>query len=109
MELRWVYITCKNRDQALHIGRLLVESRLAACANVMESMHSLYWWQGEVVEDQEAVLIVKARAAHLDLLIKAVKSAHSYETPCIVALPILEGNPDYLAWLAAETEHPLTH
>ncbi len=109
MELRLVYITCKNRDQALRIGRLLVESRLAACANVMESMHSLYWWQGEVVEDQEAVLIVKTRAAHLESLIAAVKSAHSYEVPCIVALPILEGNPDYLAWLAAETEHPLTH
>ena len=104
MEFQLVYITCKDREEARLVGRRLVESRLAACANIIDGMTSLYWWEGRITEDSETVLIAKTRAELVEALISSVKSCHSYEVPCVVALPILAGNPDYLQWLAEETQ-----
>lgn len=103
MGKRFIYITCKDRSEALSLGRKLVEERLAACANVLDGMASLYWWNGEVVEDQEAILILKTTANLVEALTKKVQELHSYDTPCVIALPILGGNPDYLHWIDTET------
>lgn len=103
MDFRLVYMTASSREEARKIGRALVEERLAACANVIDGMESTYWWQGKLTEDREAVLIVKTRADLLPALTERVKALHSYSVPCVVALPILAGNPAYLDWLAAET------
>ena len=99
-----VYITAGSRDEALAIGKALVEERLAACANILGGMTSIYWWEGALREDAEAVLIVKTRAELVDRLIERVKALHSYDCPCVVAWPIEAGNPAYLDWLAEETE-----
>lgn len=99
-----LYITASSRDEAKKIGRGLVEDRLAACANVIDGMESIYWWQGKLTEDRETVLIVKTRADLVPAAIAKVRALHSYTVPCIVALPLLDGNPDYLDWLAAETK-----
>jgi periplasmic divalent cation tolerance protein len=104
MELRMLYITASSRDEAKKIGRGLVEDRLAACANVIDGMESIYWWQGKLTEDRETVLIVKTRADLVPAAIAKVRALHSYTVPCVVALPLLDGNPDYLDWLAAETK-----
>jgi periplasmic divalent cation tolerance protein len=104
MDMRLVYMTAASRDEARKIGRALVEGRLAACANVIDGMESIYWWEGKLTEDREAVLIAKTRAERVPALIERVKQLHSYTVPCVVALPILAGNPAYLDWLAAETE-----
>ena len=106
--MRMLYITAGSRDEAKKIGRALVEARLAACANVIDGMESVYWWQGKLTEDREAVLIVKTRADLVAAVTARVKALHSYAVPCVVALPILDGNPDYLDWLAAETASPTT-
>lgn len=98
-----LYITAGSRDEAKKIGRALVEARLAACANVIDGMESVYWWQGRLTEDREAVLIVKTRADLVDAVTARVKDLHGYAVPCVVALPLVGGNPDYLAWIAAET------
>ncbi|MGQ0677331.1 MAG: divalent-cation tolerance protein CutA [Rhodospirillales bacterium] len=103
---RFVYVTASSRDEALKIGRALVAERLAASANVLGGMRSVYWWQGRMEEADEAVLIAKTRSGLADRLIGRVKSLHGYTCPAIVTLPILEGNPDYLAWIAAETKEP---
>jgi periplasmic divalent cation tolerance protein len=103
MDFRLVYMTASSRDEARKIGRALVEERLAACANVIDGMDSTYWWQGKLTEDREAVLIAKTRAELLPALTERVKALHSYTVPCVVALPILAGNPAYLEWLGAET------
>ena len=103
MDLRLLYLTAGSRDEAKKIGRTLVEERLAACANVIDGMESVYWWQGRLTEDKEAVLIVKTRASLVEAVTARVKALHSYTVPCVVALPILDGNPSYLEWLAAET------
>lgn len=106
MDARMLYITASSRDEAKKIGRALVEARLAACANVIDGMESTYWWEGKLAEDREAVLIVKTRADLVAAVTARVKALHSYSVPCVVALPILDGNPDYLDWIAAETAKP---
>jgi periplasmic divalent cation tolerance protein len=103
MEFRLLYITCANRDEAEKIADALVEARLAACANILGEISSVYWWQGKLTRDREVALTAKTRADLVDAAIVRVKQLHSYQVPCVVALPLLEGNPDYFAWLEAET------
>jgi periplasmic divalent cation tolerance protein len=103
MEPCLVYMTMETKAQARSLGRALVEERLVACANVIEGMNSIYWWEGKVEEAGEAVLIAKTQRARIDQLIARVKALHSYDCPCIVVLPITGGNPDYLAWIGRET------
>jgi periplasmic divalent cation tolerance protein len=109
MEARFVYITCGSQAEALNIGTALVEARLAACVNLLPGMISLYRWQGEVQQDQECVLIAKTTAACLPALTKQVQDLHSYELPCVVALPLVGGNPDFLQWIGAEVAEPKEH
>lgn len=97
------YVTAPSREIALAIGRTIVAERLAACANVIDSAASVYWWQGTLEEASEAVLILKTRAELLERLTARVKALHPYECPCVVALPIAGGNPEYLDWIAGET------
>ena len=104
MEFLFVYVTCKDRAEALNVGRAVVEARLAACANIIDGMDSIYWWQGELQVEKEAILIMKSRRDLFAELTDKVKSVHSYEVPCVVALPIEAGNEDYLNWLMAETK-----
>jgi len=102
-DTRLIYITTDGPDEARAIGRALVEARLAACANVLGPMTSIYRWEGAVQEGEEAVLIAKTTAALVDALTAKVRELHSYDCPCIVAVPVDGGNPAFLEWVAAET------
>ncbi len=104
MKFNFIYITTKDKAQAKKIGRQLVESRLAACVNIIEGMNSLYWWEGKIHDEQEAILIAKTKESLVKEVIDKVKSLHSYSIPCIVSLPILSGNKDYLQWLYKQTK-----
>jgi len=103
MGIRLVYITVGNMDEAKTIGRGLVSARLAACANIIHPVHSIYWWEGTVQEEGEVIIIAKTREDLVDDLIEKVKSMHSYECPCIVTLPIQEGYRPFLEWVLQET------
>jgi periplasmic divalent cation tolerance protein len=103
MDARLIYITTDSADEAQRIGRALVEERLAACVNILDGMKSLYWWEGEVSEGDETVLIAKTRSSLVDALTERVKALHSYSCPCVISVPLEGGNPDYLAWIARET------
>lgn len=103
MKVVLIYITAASMDEAKSIGRELVSNRLAACANIIGHMESLYWWNGEIHDEREAVLIAKTKESLVPELITKVKSMHRYECPCIVSLPITDGNPDFLEWIAQET------
>jgi periplasmic divalent cation tolerance protein len=107
-EFRFVYVTAPTREVALSLGRLVVSTRLAACANVLDGMTSVYWWDQKLNEDSESVLIIKTRRDKLEALMQAIEAAHPYECPCIVVLPIVAGNPAYLSWLRQETQDPQT-
>jgi periplasmic divalent cation tolerance protein len=104
MEIRLLYITCRNREEALRIGQLVIEERLAACANLIEGMTSLYRWEGALVTDQEIVLILKTSAALAAALTARVQELHSYQIPSILEIPVLGGNAAYLSWLGAELQ-----
>jgi periplasmic divalent cation tolerance protein len=99
-----VYATTADEGEARRIGRAVVEARLAACANILPGMRSLYWWQGKLEEGQEAVLILKTTEERLPALLTRVKELHSYDCPCIEALPVVGGHAPYLDWVAQETQ-----
>jgi periplasmic divalent cation tolerance protein len=107
-EYRLVYVTAASKEEALAIGRAVVERRLAACANILDGATSVYWWEGEVQSGPECVLILKTVVRQVTALVEAVRSLHSYACPAITVLAIETGNPDYLAWIAAETSAPET-
>lgn len=102
-DARLIYITTNGPEEARAIGRALVEARLAACANILDPMTSIFQWEGKVQEGQETVLIAKTTAALVDALTAKVRELHSYDCPCVVALPIEGGNPAFIEWIAAET------
>jgi periplasmic divalent cation tolerance protein len=104
MSVCLLYVTAANRDDALALGVAVVEAGLAACANVLDGMISIYRWQGEMRQDREAVLIVKTRDDLADAAIARIHELHDYDCPCILRLPVEGGNPDFLAWIAAETK-----
>ncbi len=97
-----VYITCGSRDEATAIARAIVGERLAACANILDAMRSVYWWEGKVTEDEETVLIFKTSAEKVRALTERVVALHSYDLPCVVEIPLGGGgNAAYLDWIAA--------
>lgn len=108
MDISLFYITAKDKNEALSIGRVLVEERIAACCNVIETMHSVYHWEGKICEDTEAILLVKTRKENSEVLIERVKKLHSYSCLCIVEIPLSSGNPDYFSWIMRETLRPAT-
>ena len=102
MDAVFVYITAANREEALRIGRIAVAERLAACANLIDGMRTIYRWRGELREEEEVVLILKTLAERLPELTRRVRALHSYECPCIAALPASPANEAYFDWIAAE-------
>ena len=97
-----VYITAKDEQEAQRIGRALVERRLAACVNVVPAIKSYYWWQGRLVEDSEALLLVKTLDGALDALERTVRELHSYTVPAISAIPVERVHEPYLRWMHEE-------
>ncbi|MBI5143353.1 MAG: divalent-cation tolerance protein CutA [Nitrospirae bacterium] len=98
-----VLATAPSAEQAEKIARAVVESRLAACVNIVPGIRSIYRWKGEVCDDTEILLIIKTQAALFEQLSSVIGENHPYETPEIISLPISAGWKPYLAWLDAET------
>jgi periplasmic divalent cation tolerance protein len=98
-----VLVTAASADEAATLGRALVEERLAACANVVGPIRSIYRWQGAVEDATEHLLLLKARAGDVDALAARVRALHSYDVPEVIAVPIVAGSTAYLAWLAEAT------
>ena len=104
MTVHFVYMTAGSKSEAQKIGKALVESRLAACVNILENMQSIYRWEEKIQEDSEVVLIAKTSDSLISRLIDNVKSLHSYDCPCIVSLPVLDGYGPFLDWVEAEVQ-----
>jgi periplasmic divalent cation tolerance protein len=102
MDINFVYMTAGSTEEARKIGKELVMARLAECVNILDHMNSFYWWNGEIQDDTEVVMIAKTTAARLPDLVKKVKSLHSYDCPCVVSLPVAGGHPAFLEWIAGE-------
>ena len=89
--------------EAKRIGQELLSERLVACVNIIDHMRSMYWWEGGIQEDKEVILIAKTKDSLVTEVIEKVKSLHSYDCPCILSLPILDGNKTFLDWIHQET------
>jgi periplasmic divalent cation tolerance protein len=99
-----VFVTCGSEEEALKIANALVESRLAACVNLVAPIRSIYRWEERIWDEKEWLLIIKTQKDRFEDLEKKVKSLHSYSVPEIVSLPIGEGSSSYLNWIRENTE-----
>lgn len=104
MEFTLVYITCPDKETALRLAKGAVEARLAACANILPGMVSVYEWDNALQTDEEVVLLLKTRRTLTSEITAWIKNQHPYSVPCIVQIPITGGNESYLEWLADQTE-----
>tara|TARA_B100000575_G_C22673657_1_gene410528 strand:- start:198 stop:512 length:315 start_codon:yes stop_codon:yes gene_type:complete len=93
------YIITKNENEALTIANLAVKKNLAACGNILPNMKSIYKWQNKLQNDNETLLILKTNSDKYPLLEKLILEKHSYEVPCILKIPISDGNKEYLKWV----------
>lgn len=107
MSARLLYVTVGSAEEAGEIGKSLVEDRLVACVNILSPMQSIYRWEGEIQMDMECVLIAKTREDLVDEVTARICRLHSYDVPCVVALPLDGGNPAFLDWIVEETGNPL--
>jgi periplasmic divalent cation tolerance protein len=99
-DARQVTTTLPDREAAHRIGRRLVEERLAACAQVVGPVSSVYWWQGDVESAGEWYCHLKTVASRVNEVIARIRELHPYDTPEIVAVPVSEGDAGYLRWIA---------
>lgn len=95
-----------DRAAAERLAEALVEQRLAACVNLLAPCRSVYRWKGELQRDEEHPVLAKTTAERYPALEAAIRAAHPYELPEIIAVPIERGLPEYLTWIAAQTDSP---
>jgi periplasmic divalent cation tolerance protein len=101
-----VFVTASSEDEAVRIGRALVEEGLVACANILPGLRSIFSWDGKVSDEREVLILLKTRKDLFKLLAARVKALHTYSVPEIVALPIQDGAADYLRWIYGVTRKP---
>ena len=104
MNVLLVLTNLPDRESAEAMGRSLVEKQVAACVNILQPCRSVYRWEGTIEWADEVPLLIKTTEARYPELEAAIREQHPYEIPEIIALPVVNGLPDYLAWLVAETE-----
>lgn len=97
-----VSVGVPSHEEALKIGRILVEERLAGAANIVPGITAFFWWDGAVREKSEATLLLKTLPENFPRLSERVRELHSYVTPGIKAWPVVAGDPDWLKWLQTE-------
>jgi periplasmic divalent cation tolerance protein len=98
-----VFITVPSREVGQQIADTLLEKRLAACVNIVPQITSIYHWQGTVNQDDELLLTAKTKATLFDTLAATVNNHHPYDVPEVIAMPIVYGFKEYLAWIDTET------
>ena len=99
-----VFTTLPSADKAAELGKVLVEERLAACANLIPAVRSIYRWQGKLQDENEVLMLLKTRAENLERLKLRILELHPYEVPEVLAVPVEAGYQAYLEWLAGETK-----
>lgn len=99
-----VYVTTSGVEEARSIAGALLVHRLIACANILPKMESVYRWQGKVMQDAEVVLMMKSMRSKVSEIDDKVSELHSYDLPCVVAMPLVEGSKAFLEWIESEVQ-----
>lgn len=97
-----VQTTVASAEEGESLARGITEARLAACVQITGPIRSVYWWQGEIEVSEEWLLLMKTTASRLPQLEEHIKANHSYDTPEIIATPIVAGSAEYLNWISDE-------
>ena len=100
---RLVLVAAPTEKEAQKLARGLLEEKIAACVNLIPGVQSQYWWKGKIESAHEAILLIKTQKALVDTVIGYIRENHSYELPEVIALPVMEGDKEYLNWLGAQT------
>jgi periplasmic divalent cation tolerance protein len=98
-----VLVTVPDHNIARKVSEAVLTARLAACVNVLPGIQSMYWWEGKIADEQEVLLLMKTTEARFESLSQTIRSAHPYEVPEIVAVPVVRGLPQYIEWIRRET------
>jgi len=94
-----IIFTCGSGKEANAISGYLLEEKLVACANIIGSVKSKFWWKGKIESAEETIVLLKTKRNKFKLVEHQIKRLHSYDVPEIISAPILQGNRDYLKWL----------
>ena len=94
-----VFMTVSNKEEAVKILRALLKEKLIACANIMETVSSFFWWDGKITEEEEVLVIMKSHEKLFKRLSTRVTELHSYAVPEVLAVPAVDGSPAYLDWM----------
>ena len=94
-----VFVTAGSREEAVKIVRVLLDERLIACANIVDSVSSFFWWRGKIEEEKEVLVVMKSSERLFKKLSERVVGLHSYDVPEILAVPVVDGSQSYLDWL----------
>ncbi|MFB3920284.1 MAG: divalent-cation tolerance protein CutA [Terriglobia bacterium] len=101
-----IMVTAASRRECRKIARHLVEEKLAACVNITQPVESIYHWEGKIADEKEFVLLIKSTRELFPEIKAAISKLHSYHTPEIVCLPIIDGSRNYLQWMAESVKAP---
>ena len=99
-----VFVTTSSQEEARKIADLLLGKHKAACVNIISHVDSVFWWERKLESGKECLLIIKTKSSVLPQVIDLVKQAHSYTVPEVIALPIVDGNEEYLSWIDEEVK-----
>ena len=97
--IKFFYITCSKKKEAHNIAAFLVKRKLVACANIINSIDSIFLWGGKVKKAKEVLVVGKTMNKNVQKIINSVKKLHSYEVPCVIFFDINNGNTDFLKWI----------
>ncbi len=103
-ELCMVYMTASGYEEARKIADELISMKLAACANIIGDVESIYWWQGEKETSVEAAVLLKTKKSLFPEIEETIKKLHSYSCPCILAYPVAASSKDYAEWIESQTK-----
>lgn len=98
-----VVVTAPDADWLAGFTRTLIEERLAACGHVIGAVRSVYRWQGQIHDDGEARVALHTRRSLVPAIVARTQELHPYDIPCVIALSLSDGNPEYLRWIVEET------
>lgn len=94
-----LFVTAGSEDEAVKIAKALVESKWAACVNIIGNVRSIYQWEGKIEDESEVLMIIKSRADLFEQIRQKIEALHSYSVPEIISFPITRGAEKYLKWL----------
>lgn len=101
-EIIIVFVTVPGLREGSRISKAILTSRLAACVNVIPGVQSIYKWKGKIVQEKEAMLVLKTTRLRYRKLEQKIKELHPYEVPEVIAIPLICGSPQYVEWVTRE-------